>query len=140
MIRYELYDLSAEGDTLQAIDLSPEWFPDGPMDIDEFYTNPIRPILQHAWEDDQRRLWVYAHVPDSTAQIEGDLSMTERERRQWDTRVEVIDTETGQVLDSGDHVYRLHGVCNSSLVYTVVETPEGDTRVSVVQPVLPTSD
>jgi hypothetical protein len=38
--------------------------------------------------------------------------------------------------DSGTYETRVARVCNSHLMYTVLETEEGDTRVQVLEPVL----
>jgi hypothetical protein len=57
-------------------------------------------------------------------------------RSTFDMKIEVIDLASARLIASGDYESRLGMVCSSHLMYTVVETADGDTRIQVIEPVL----
>lgn len=57
-------------------------------------------------------------------------------RDTFDHVVEVIDVSASRLIASGTYEDRLAPICNSNLMYTVVETPAGDMRVKVVEPTI----
>lgn len=116
-----------------------DWFP--PWDEvlpDEMYeTIPPPPFFVHISEDSDGRLWTYSQVPDPAwePRIPRQPSY-EWGRRTFDTIVEVIDLESARVIAQGRLDRTLGIVCSSHLMYAIVETEIGDTRVQVVEPTL----
>ena len=120
---------------IREADWFPPWdenFPDG-----VYETIPPPPFLVHVSEDVDARLWAYSQVPDPAWE-----PMIPRQpsyewgRRTFDTIVEVIDLKSARVITQGRLDRRLGMVCGSHLMYGIVETEIGDTRVQVVEPTL----
>lgn len=109
---------------------SPSVFPEG-----VYVTVPPPPMLLHAWEDSNGKLWTYTAVADPKWAPGLKVAPSpEWQAKTFDTVIEVIDLATGQLLASTRHPSRLGIVCNSPLLYGVDETPNGDLRVSVLEP------
>lgn len=119
------------------------WFPPDPVVSEAVFSGsaPPPPTLFHMGEDDARRLWVYVFLPDPNWRPGIPLDpRPEWQRATFDHRIEVIDITETRVVVADEHEDRLAPVCNSNLMYTVVETPRGDLRVRVVEPTVVDSD
>ncbi len=112
------------------------WFPPYPPYPDEVFDSEPPPAgLYHLREDDQGRLWTFVLLPDANWRSEIPL----RPRHTWhretyDHLVEVIDPASARLIARDIHDDRIAPMCNSSLVYSVVEAPSGDLRVRVMEP------
>lgn len=113
-----------------------EWFPSPSVHSADVYVKvPPPPLLLHAWEDDSGRLWTYTAVADANWRPGmGTRATPQWQERTFDTIIEVIDLPSGQLLASHRYPSRLAPVCGSPLMYTVVELPDGDLRVQVLEP------
>lgn len=136
MWQYELYRHSTPGVVEQTLSRNVEWFPrDGELSPDIYEAIPPPPNLAHIWQDSAGRLWTYSVVPDT--EWEPGLrqqSMPDWTRRTFDTMIEVIDLERARLIAQERYDHWLGAVCGDRLMYTVVETSWGDTRVSVLEP------
>ncbi len=112
------------------------WFPPYPPYPDEvFDSEPPPPGMYHIREDTQGRLWAFVLLPDADWRPE----IPRRPRHTWnretfDYLVEVIDPALARLIARDIHDDRVAPMCNSPLVYTVVEAPSGDLRVRVMEP------
>jgi hypothetical protein len=116
-----------------------EWFPSGgKFDPNMYIETPPPPQLHHVWEDDAQRLWIYAVVPDADwkPDAEGFQWNPRWIDRTFDTMIEVIDLRDGKLIAESRHERWLGPVCNSNLMYEVIETDMGDTRVGILEPTL----
>lgn len=115
-----------------------EWFPpDGKWDEDMYVRTPPPPMLVHVREAEASRLWTFSVVPDERWQPDsGDRIMPRWSRATFDTMIEVLDLVEGRVIAQRRYDHWIGPICNSDLIYTVVETESGDTRVRVLKPVL----
>jgi hypothetical protein len=136
--RYEAHLWEAPGILAGILRREVDWFPSGGSYPEGIYERlPPPPFFQHIWEDGSGRLWTYAYLPDPDWRPGLPLQpRTEWFRRTFDTRIELIDLGQARLIASGTYETRLARVCNSHLMYTVLETEEGDTRVQVLEPVL----
>ena len=110
---YELFRMRLDGSVEQTLRRDVRWFPlsDGRPDpglLSLAPSVPPTPGLMHVWEDDLGRLWTYSVIPDP----DGEPGIDVR-------------------LDG-----RLGWFCGSPLLYDVVQSAEGDTRVQVLRPEL----
>ena len=113
-----------------------DWFPPYPAFPEDVYESvPPPPTLHHVREDDSGRLWVYIFLPDADWRPGIPLSPRPTWHREtFDHLIEVIDPATARLVVRGEHRDRISPMCNSALVYSVVETPAGDLRVQVMEP------
>lgn len=111
------------------------WFPPYPPYPEEIFdSEPPPAALYHVREDDQGRLWVFVLLPDASWRP----GIPRRPRHIWnretfDYLVEVIDPASTRLIARDSHDDRVAPICNSSLVYSVVEAPSGDLRVRVME-------
>ena len=114
------------------------WFPPYPPFTDDVYESvPPPPGLHHIREDHRGHLWVYVLLPDQ--QWRPGIPLSPRPnwyRETFDLLIEVIDPVSARLLVSDTHENRLAPVCNSDLVYSVVEVLSGDLRVRVMKPLV----
>ncbi len=114
------------------------WFPPGGKYVDGMpFSIPSAPVLKHLWDSGNGELWVYSLVPDES--WEPDIPLDPRHewaRRSFDTIIEVIDLDTGEVVASGRYDEMLGAVCGSPLAYAIVESEDGDTRIQVFRPTI----
>ena len=97
----------------------------------------LRPLTRNIHEDRHGNLWVYVLLPD--AQWRPGIPLSPRPtwyRETFDHLIEVIDPASGRLVASDTHEDRVAPVCDSGLVYSVVETASGDLRVKVMRPVV----
>jgi hypothetical protein len=136
--RYSVNLRDNEGNLLRTLSRNADWFP--PLErVDPGFpfTAQLPPFLWQFRQDEEGRLWVYVIVPDPhwrpTPPAERHVWQVtpETTRHMFDTMIEVIDLETATPLVSGRFDDVLTLVCGSSLVYAVVETEGGDTRLKV---------
>ncbi len=115
-----------------------DWFPpDDELSEDIYTKRPPPPMLSTIRQTSRDRLWTYTLVPDSHWKPgEWRQPSPTWMRETFDTRIEVIDLAHDGIFAVGRYDEWLAPVCGSDLVYTVVETPGGDTRLRVLQPVL----
>jgi len=113
-----------------------EWFPSPSVHSADVYVKvPPPPLLLHAWEDDQGRLWTYIAVADPNWRPGMGMRVTpEWQEKTFDTIIEVIDLGSGRLLASYRYPGRVAPLCSSPLMYTVVEQLDGDLRVQVLEP------
>lgn len=135
------YELSRWGspDHLElTISREVDWFPRGGRYAEGMpLTIPSAPVLKHLWQENEDRIWVFAYVPDSN--WEPGLRMDpnlEWMSQAFDTMVEVIDLGSGSALVSARFDRALGVVCGSNLVFDVLETEDGDTRLQVYEPTI----
>jgi hypothetical protein len=133
---YELRRWSGPDSLDLTVERRADWFASPSVfSADVYVTIPPPPMLLHAWEDDANRLWTYTAVPDPNWKPGMGMRVTpEWQAKTFDTIVEVIDLSSGRLLGSYRHPSRLAPVCSSPLMYTVVEMPDGDLRVQVLEP------
>lgn len=133
---YELRRWAAPDTSDLSVIRKADWFSSPSVFSAEVYlTIPPPPMLLHAWEDDNGRLWTYTAVADPGWKPGMGMRVTpEWQAKVFDTIVEVIDLNSGRLLASYRHPSRLAPVCSSPLMYTVVELPDGDYRVHVLEP------
>ncbi len=112
------------------------WFPPYPPYPDGVFDSEPPPAgLYHLREDDQGRLWAFVLLPDANWRP----AIPRRPRHTWnretfDYLVEVIDPASARLIARDIHDDRIAPMCNSSLVYSVVDAPSGDLRVRVMAP------
>ena len=113
-----------------------DWFPSPSLFSADVYVNiPPPPMLLHAWEDNSGKLWTYTAVADPSWKPGMGMRVTpEWQEKTFDTVIEVIDLGTGRLLATHRYPSRLAPLCSSPLMYTVVELPDGDLRVKVIEP------
>ena len=113
-----------------------DWFSSPSVFSADVYVRvPPPPLLLHAWEDDRGRLWTYTAVADPNWQPGMGMRVTpEWQEKVFDTIIEAIDLSSGRLLASHRFPSRLAPLCGSPLMYTVVELPDGDLRVRVLEP------
>ena len=118
------------------------WFPPYPPYPEEVFESVPPPVgLNHIQEDNQGRLWVFLLLPDPNWRPGIPLSPRPTwQRETFDHLVEVIDPTTARLIVSESHEDRIAPVCNSSLVYSLVEAPSGDLRVRVMEPQIVDAD
>ena len=135
---YELQRWRAVDTLEQILSRRADWFPvNAPYPENPFRTALPPPALIHIWEDSIGRVWTYSLVPDPNWKPGGSLRPSpEWFRSTYDMVVEVIDVPRARLIASSRHDTKLGVICGSALLYTVVETPGGDTRVQVLEPVL----
>lgn len=135
---YKLYHWSAFDAPDDSLVRHVDWFPPNRgFPAGTYETVPPPAFLYHMWEDSQGRLWNYILVPDPHWVPGMELRPTlEWFRKTFDTVVEVVDLEARRLVASGHYDDRYGPVCGSGLMYAVIETPEGDTRVQVLIPVV----
>lgn len=138
ILRYSMEEWSADGMPVGRLTRAVDWFPPDPDFPDEVYESIPPPTgLFHMGEDDVGRIWTYVLVPDP--EWRPDIPLSPRPtwyRETFDHVVEVIDVSASRLIASGTYEDRLAPICNSNLMYTVVETPAGDMRVKVVEPTI----
>jgi hypothetical protein len=136
--KYELSRWSASDSLELTLVRTVEWFPpNAPYPDDAFVTRLPPPALAHIWEDDSGLLWAYTVRPDPRWTPGGSRKASpEWYERTFDTRIEVIDPRRARLIASGGHSGRLSMVCGSHLMYTVISTADGDTRVEILEPTL----
>lgn len=135
---YEVFRWREPDSLAESLVRDVSWFPaNAPYPADPFQGSLPPASLVHVWEDTSGRLWTYSLVPDPNW-IPGSPARPSPEwfRSTFDTMIEVIDISTGRLIASGSHDGRLGMVCGSELMYTVVETVDGDTRVQILSPAL----
>ncbi len=136
--RYSTEEWSADGTPVSRLTRAVDWFPPDPDFPDEVYESIPPPAgLFHMGEDDVGRIWTYVLIPDP--EWRPDIPLSPRPtwyRETFDHVVEVIDVSASRLIASGTYEDRLAPICNSNLMYTVVETPAGDMRVKVVEPTI----
>ena len=136
--KYELSHWTVLDSTDRVITRDVSWFPpNGPYPADVFKTALPPPALVHAWEDENDRLWTYVVLPDPKWKPGGPT----RQSPDWypytfDSAIEVIDLVKSQLVSSTRFDARFGFVCNSGLMYTIVETSDGDTRIQILEPTL----
>jgi hypothetical protein len=87
-------------------------------------------------------LWVFASVPDpewqpwSDDEEDGQSFTPSRIRDSFDTVIELIDINTGQLVSSAQFDEWLSPMCGSLFVYSFVETREGDSRAVISEVLL----
>ena len=115
-----------------------EWFPPYPDFPDEVYQSvPPPTTLSGIVEDDRGRLWVNLLRPDPDWRPDIPLSPRPAwNRATFDNLIEVIDISAARVIATGKYEHKLSTMCNSHLMYALVETPLGDLRVRVVEPTI----
>ncbi len=135
---YELNRWRAVDTLAQALIRHADWFPvNAPYPDNPFRTALPPPALIHIGEDSSGRVWTYSLVPDPNWKPGGSLRPSpEWFRSTYDTVIEVIDPRQARLITSARHDTKLGVICGSALLYTVVETPSGDTRVQILEPVL----
>ena len=137
--KYELQHWDTLAALKRTIIRDVDWFPpwDGrprPEGIFEQVAPP--PFLLHVWEDTSNRLWIYSLVPDPQWRPGGSPPLeAEWARETYDMVVEVLDLDAGRPL-AETRIEHLGRVCGSPLMYDVVYSAEGDTRVPILEPVL----
>ncbi len=133
---YELRRWSGPDSTDLTVIRKADWFPSPSVfSADVYVTLPPPPMLLHAWEDDDGRLWTYTAVADPSWKPGMGMRVTpEWQERTFDTIIEAIDLGSGRLLASYRFPSRLAPLCGSPLMYTVVELPDGDLRVHVFEP------
>lgn len=136
--KYELSRWTSLDSAERVLTREASWFPpNAPYPADAFKSSLPPPALVHAWEDSAGRLWTYVAMPDPRWKPGGPSRQSpDWYRYTFDTVVEVIDLERARLIASKRFDGRFGVVCNSPLMYTIVETPDGDTRIQVLQPVL----
>lgn len=119
-----------------------EWFPPDAGLEPDFPASPPPPILSHVWQDGRGRLWLYALVAESgwepwpgadEGRIEIGPGLIDS---LFGTKVWVVQLDPPRLLAEGSSEAVLMPVCNSPLMYSAMETPEGDVRVRVLEPLL----
>lgn len=133
---YELKRWAAPDSLNLTVQREVSWFPQfSGYPTGVYQSAPPPPLLLHAREDDGGRLWTFAAIPDP-AWTPGMKVKPSPEwfERTFDTMIEVIDISSGKLLASYRHPSRLAAVCGSELMYSAVETAEGDLRVQIVRP------
>lgn len=133
---YELRRWSGPDSLDLAVIRKAGWFPSPSVFSEDAYVRvPPPPLLLHAWEDDNGRLWTYAAVADPGWRPGMGMRVTPSwQEKVFDTIIEVIDLGSGRLLASHRYPSRLAPLCGSPLMYTVVEQPDGDLRVRVLEP------
>lgn len=133
---YELRRWSGPDSLDLAVIRKAEWFPSPSVFSEDVYVRvPPPPLLLHAWEDDNGRLWTYTAVADPEWRPGMGMRVTPAwQEKVFDTIIEVIDLGSGRLLASHRYPSRLAPLCSSPLMYTVVEPPDGDLRVHVLEP------
>lgn len=133
---YELRRWSAPDSLDLTVIRRADWFPSPSVFPAEVYrTAPPPPMLLHAWEDDSGRLWTYTAVADREWRPGMGMRVTpEWQEKTFDTIIEVIDLPSGRLLASHRYPTRLAPVCGNALMYTVIELPDGELRVRVLEP------
>jgi hypothetical protein len=136
-LRYSLQHWSDNNAAPTSFVRDAPWFPPEFFVSDSMYVvDPPPPTLQHIWRDAANRLWTYTWVPDGNFKPGPVENRPGWYARTFDTVIEVIDVRTMEVLARTTVDARLTPACNSTLSAEIRETPEGDTRTVVFQPVL----
>lgn len=137
---YELYRWTGADSLDHTLLREPAWFPGDPelsaQTFERMHAeDPAPPIMIHAHEDDDGLLWTYALVPDADWRPAPPEQPTPAwTRRTFDTRIEVLDLASRRVVAATRHDHQLAPICGTGLVYTVIETPTGDTRLRILRP------
>ncbi len=136
--KYEMQHWGGPDSLRQTLVRNVDWFPAGGAFVAGTYrTVPPPPFLVHLWEDAYGRLWAYTLVPDPKWSPGRPMRPSpEWFRATFDTKIEVIDLKNARLIATGGYDSRLGMVCSSNLMYTVIETPDGDTRIQVIEPTL----
>jgi hypothetical protein len=140
--RYRLEEWDRNGELLRVLERHVTWFvPWEGTAVWEEDGRP-RPYLAEVHRDVQGRLWTLVRLPGERWE-EGlgpgrefggrVLGSTVTDRHVlWDTRIEVIDPESGIVLRSQHFDLSFHGFTNDGRVYAMVEVDGGrDVRIAV---------
>jgi hypothetical protein len=137
---YRARRLDASGEPVAAWVRDAPWFPPEGQHSEAMYrTEPPPPFFNHLWEMDDGRLWSYTLVPDPRWEPGLGLRPSpEWYRRTFDTIIEIIDPAERAVVARTRYDGRIGHVCGSHLMYTVIETADGDTRTQVLEPILTT--
>jgi hypothetical protein len=133
---YALRLRNRAGEVERTIGFSADWYPTwdhvdpgAPMSV------PFPPILWHVYEDHESRIWTYVIVPDAEwAPRDTYPTGSTGINQMFDTRIEVTDLASGELLASTRVDEFLSSSCGSDLVYAVVDTEFGDTRMRVLRP------
>jgi hypothetical protein len=148
MYTYDLFRAGLDGSVEQTLRRDVGWFPpaddrpfpgaDPSLSFAEAMAFLPPPYLAHVWEDDLGRLWTYSLIPDPNWEPGFDPSVgrVESSRRRSDMVVEVLDLASGRALARTQRDQKLGWFCGSPLLYDVIYSTEGDTRVQVLQPEL----
>jgi hypothetical protein len=140
--RFELVLWSLDGQRLRTLTWNVDWFPPGVQPDPGFpLTAPPPPMLLHASQDDEHRLWVYVAIPDPNFEPLSDPRAAyelnaETISRYFDTYVEVVDLDRTQVIARTTYETMLRPVCGDQAVYAAFHSADGDTRVRVLLPEL----
>ncbi len=127
---------SPTGEVERTIEYPAEWYPSWDhVEPGAPLAAPFPPFLWHLNEDTDGLLWTYVIVPDAdwaprTSWPEGSSGYN----RMFDTMVEVADPSSGGVLAAKRVDEFLGSSCGGELVFAVVETEMGDTRMRVIRP------
>lgn len=132
--RYQIDRYGPDGALELIVRREADWFP--PYGLDDSAPPFTRPTFAQASEDEEGRLWTAVRVPDADRErAQAILAETRRLDRLdfnavQDTRIEVIDPASGDLLGSAlfDEVLLL---VDRSFVIQRVETPEGLIQVVV---------
>ena len=127
-----------EGSVATTLRRNVDWFPtEQTIDMGSYSSSPPQPAITHIWEDSDRRLWVFAAVADANWVPRPASPLTpEWARDQHDMMVEVIDPSNRRVIASSAFDGWLAPVCGTELMFQIVETPAGNTRIQIVRPEL----
>jgi len=138
-LRYEpkLWTLSGKVSELQR--LAP-WFPPVYRVQQPGRGQPPSPWVGGAWQDEGGRLWVLLNVPDARWRPPPQEMVPQGERgfpiawdREYDTILEVINPETGQLLATRRYDELLHMLLPGGYTVHYRETPEGDPFLDIWQ-------
>lgn len=133
--RLELWDAEGlETQPRRVLERSVDWFPPGVAEVTDA-DGPPAPRLQAVRQDSAGRLLVLMHVADARWQ-EGaepgayELTITDRHRYR-DTRIEMLDAETGELLASARSDLMFHALVADDLAIASVTDEMGAPRVAV---------
>jgi hypothetical protein len=133
--RIELWDAAEESDRpRQVVERSVDWFPPG-LQEEVSIEAPPTTRLQAVRQDDRGRLLVLFRVADShwrEAVEPGSMHANVTDRhRYYDSRLELIDPESGELLASATQDLFFHGFIADDLLIASVLDESGAPRVAV---------
>jgi hypothetical protein len=135
---YELHRWRSPESLAQTVTRQVDWFPaDGKLSPEMYVSKPPPPQLMHIAVDHRGLVWTYSWVPDLNWSPNGSQPATpEWTRANFDTIVEVLDTDEGTVIAAVRLDEMLGHTCSGNLAYAVVATTTGDTRIEILEPQL----